>query len=411
LSIDSSLELTYDGTGSLLTAQVGKPGKALVVGYTMDGIGRRVGKQVGGKFARAWLYQDALHPVSEVTTTGIFSHFVYAGGGAPTFMLRGGVPFRFIKDHLGSVRLVVNAATGAVAQRLEYDEFGRVLQDTAPGFQPFGFAGGLYDPDTGLVHFGARDYDPEIGRWVNKDPIGFQGGPNLYAYCGNDPINNVDPTGTVIQTKVGEDSLLMMRASEWLFQNSGKEWGKGNYGTAALDGAAGVATFISGVLSAPGMEFVGGPMGIVTKTEVAAVKAAIATETKLAAGSFTPLVEGGGLMAHEGATRGHTLLKHVGMNSAGLDARIADEGLKTASSFVSRAEAEVAGSAVMGQNSGKIANWVSAGAKGKLQLDGAFSGGIVRIVGGYDASATGARFVLRGNGNGGYFILTGFPTP
>jgi RHS repeat-associated protein len=71
-----------------------------------------------------------------------------------------------------------------------------VLSDSAPGFQPFGFAGGLYDADTGLVRFGARDYDAEAGRWTAKDPIGFEGdGPNLYAYVLNDAMNRVDETG------------------------------------------------------------------------------------------------------------------------------------------------------------------------------------------------------------------------
>jgi len=54
-------------------------------------------------------------------------------------------------------------------QRLAYDEFGRVLGDSNPGFQPFGFAGGLYDADTGLVRFGARDYDAYTGRWTARD--------------------------------------------------------------------------------------------------------------------------------------------------------------------------------------------------------------------------------------------------
>jgi RHS repeat-associated protein len=62
-----------------------------------------------------------------------------------------------------------------------------VLQDTNPGFQPFGFAGGIYDTDTKLVRFGARDYDAEVGRWTAKDPVGFEGdGSNLYVYVTND---------------------------------------------------------------------------------------------------------------------------------------------------------------------------------------------------------------------------------
>jgi RHS repeat-associated protein len=97
---------------------------------------------------------------------------------------------------LGSVRLVVNTQTGDIAQRIDYDAFGNVTQDTNPGFQPFGFAGGLYDVDTGLVRFGARDYDAEVGRWTAKDPILFAGGDaNLYAYVSNDPLNFIDPSG------------------------------------------------------------------------------------------------------------------------------------------------------------------------------------------------------------------------
>ena len=104
--------------------------------------------------------------------------------------------YRFITDHLGSVRLVVKAEDGTVAQRIDYDEWGRVLEDTNPGFQPFGYAGGLYDWETGLVRFGARDYDPSVGRWTAKDPILFEGGQvNLYVYVGNDPVNFMDPTG------------------------------------------------------------------------------------------------------------------------------------------------------------------------------------------------------------------------
>ncbi len=110
-------------------------------------------------------------------------------------MIHGSVTYRIITDNHGSVRLVVNAETGEVAQRLDYDSFGRVLRDTNPGFQPFGFQGGLYDPDTGLVEFGCRWYDAYTGRWISKDPIILDGGWNVYAFCDNDPINRTDPSG------------------------------------------------------------------------------------------------------------------------------------------------------------------------------------------------------------------------
>ena len=90
----------------------------------------------------------------------------------------------------------MDTATGLFIQKLTYDAFGKVLSDTNPGFQPFGFAGGLYDQDTKLVRFGARDYNPGTGRWMQKDPSGFGGGDtNLYRYSNNDPVNYIDPNG------------------------------------------------------------------------------------------------------------------------------------------------------------------------------------------------------------------------
>ena len=69
-----------------------------------------------------------------------------------------------------------------------------MLTDTNPGFQPFGFAGGLYDADTDLVRFGLRDYLPLTGQWTARDPAGFQGAQfSLYSYLGNDPVNSMDP--------------------------------------------------------------------------------------------------------------------------------------------------------------------------------------------------------------------------
>lgn len=88
---------------------------------------------------------------------------------------------------------------------MDFDEYGNVLLDTNPGFQPFGFAGGIYDLHTKLVRFGARDYDAEVGRWLSKDKALFNGGlTSFYVYVNNNPVNWIDPFG-LIKVKAGAD--------------------------------------------------------------------------------------------------------------------------------------------------------------------------------------------------------------
>jgi RHS repeat-associated protein len=144
------------------------------------------------------IYAGQLEPVAEVDVAGnVISSFIYASKGhVPDYMTKVGVTYRIISDHLGSVRMVVNTADGSITQRIDYDEFGNITGDTNPGFQPFAFAGGLYDQHTKLTRFGARDYDPFTGRWTSKDPILFAGGDlNLYGYVISDPINLTDGSG------------------------------------------------------------------------------------------------------------------------------------------------------------------------------------------------------------------------
>jgi len=182
---------TYDELGNL--TRVVLP-SGTQIDYLIDGQNRRIGKKIGGVLTQGYLYDGQLRLVAELDGAGnLVSRFVYGTkANVPDYMIKGGVTYRIITDHLGSTRLMVDVATGTVAQQLDYDEFGNVLTDTNPGFQPFGFAGGLYDSDTGLVRFGARDYDAETGRWTAKDPIRFGGGDtNLYGYVVNNTITVV----------------------------------------------------------------------------------------------------------------------------------------------------------------------------------------------------------------------------
>ena len=185
----------YDAAGNL--RQIALPDGS-IIDYLIDGLDRRVGKQVDGALVKGWLYRDLLNPVAELDASGeVVTRFVYGErANVPSYMIRDGKTYRIVADHLGSPRLVIDTSTGEVVQQMDYNTFGKVITDSNPGFQPFGFAGGLYDTDTGLVRFGARDYDPETGRWTAKDPIRFAGGdPNLYGYVLNDPVNLVDPLG------------------------------------------------------------------------------------------------------------------------------------------------------------------------------------------------------------------------
>jgi RHS repeat-associated protein len=186
----------YDVLGNLLT--VGLPEGDLVE-YLIDGLGRRVGKIFNGTLISQWIYRDALKPVAELNGSGaLIAQFVYGSkSNVPDYVRRGGNTYRVVSDHLGSPRYVVNVANPSdVPFTASYAAFGTAT-GTGLDWMPFGFAGGIYDPDTGLVRFGARDYDPSVGRWTSKDPIRFDGGVNLYAYAENDPVNGRDPSGKI----------------------------------------------------------------------------------------------------------------------------------------------------------------------------------------------------------------------
>jgi RHS repeat-associated protein len=193
---DGTTTYDYDALGNL--RHVGLP-NGTQIDYLIDGQNRRIGKKVNGALIEGFVYRNELQPAAWLDGTGaVKATFIYGlHPNVPEYMVQGATTYRLITDQVGSVTLVVNAVTGAVAERIDWDEFGNVLADSAPSFQPFGFAGGLRDVDTALTRFGARDYDSVSGRWTAKDPLRFSGGlSNVYSYVGADPINRADSSGT-----------------------------------------------------------------------------------------------------------------------------------------------------------------------------------------------------------------------
>ncbi|MDX1474833.1 MAG: RHS repeat-associated core domain-containing protein, partial [Reinekea sp.] len=222
----ATTQYDYDVLGNLRQVQL--PG-GVTIDYLIDGRNRRIGKKVDGVLVQGFLYQDQLNPIAELDGAGnVVARFVYGDKpNVPSYMIKGGVTYRILSDHLGSPRLVVNTADGTVVQRMDYDTFGNVTDDTNPGFQPFGFSGGLYDQHSDLVRFGARDYDPETGRWTSKDPIRFAGNDsNLYGYVLSNPVGAVDPGGletvviTVRDAGFGTHSALFQPSGN-LFTDNG----------------------------------------------------------------------------------------------------------------------------------------------------------------------------------------------
>jgi RHS repeat-associated protein len=221
----------YDELGNLRGVTLAD---GIRIDYVLDGQSRRIGKKVNGTLVQGFLYKDQLEPVAELNGAGgVVAVFIYGSRPhVPDTMLKGGRTYRIVTDHLGSPRLVIDTGTGEIVQRMDYDEYGKVILDTNPRFQPFGFAGGLYDPQTGLVRFGARDYDPEVGRWTAKDPIGFSsGGTNAFVYSSDDPVNRLDPEGRFAALAVAlvPGGLVVLTVAVigyevWIHTPAGEEW-------------------------------------------------------------------------------------------------------------------------------------------------------------------------------------------
>ncbi len=210
--------LEYDAWNRLITVRDKATGDERAH-YEHDAFGRRV-VRVEGNQTRKYLYfgprlLSAQHLIDSVpgNPTGpvdLWRRYVYGIGLDETVAFyRAGRRFDTYQDALGSTSVLVNNPSGNVLERYDYDAFGSPeVTDGAgnPVTGAFGrpasvsdnelwFAGSRWDPESAHYHMRHRQYEPQAGRFVSRDPLGYQDGPNPYTYGFSDPVNWVDPFG------------------------------------------------------------------------------------------------------------------------------------------------------------------------------------------------------------------------
>ncbi|MDR6872188.1 RHS repeat-associated protein [Bosea sp. BE125] len=251
LTSDGSFTYAYDPENRLTGVM---QGATTVASYDFDAQGRRKQKTVGAAKTVFVTDADNREVLEYDGTSGqVLRWYAYGLGSNEALNqieVSPATRTSFIPDIQGSVQATLASATGTLA-KTGYLPFGQSAASTGT----FRYTGQRIDTETGLYYYRARMYAPALGRFLQPDPIGTQGGLNLYAYVGNDPLNLIDPTGWV-QEAAGSfgqrllSSFVNAVPGAYYGGRVPEEFRAGNYGNAAIygamalgDAALGIATF------------------------------------------------------------------------------------------------------------------------------------------------------------------------
>ncbi len=190
LTSDGSKTYTYDEQNRLLSMVNGLSSAS----YTYDALNRRVAKTVAG--ATTYFIYDGDEVIADYDGTGALNA-EYINGDTIDEVLameRGGNTYYYHQDGLGSVTELTDA-TGALAENYTYDPYGNPSVINSTISNRYRFTGREFDEENGIYHYRARAYDSLVGRFLQRDPIGYYDSMNLFAYVKNNPINFIDPYG------------------------------------------------------------------------------------------------------------------------------------------------------------------------------------------------------------------------
>ncbi|MCX5885489.1 MAG: cysteine peptidase family C39 domain-containing protein [Proteobacteria bacterium] len=137
--------------------------------------------------------------LAETDSNGTITAYYVYGLGLISKIVPSGQTYQayyYHSDGIGST-IAMTDSSGTIVNKYAYDAFGKVMNQAETINNPFKYVGrfGVMDEGNGLLYMRARYYDLEVGRFINKDPIGLFGGYNLYTYVANNPINLIDPLG------------------------------------------------------------------------------------------------------------------------------------------------------------------------------------------------------------------------
>jgi len=194
LKIEGGRETRYQYEPSGLLLAVDLPDGRRIE-YAYDAKGQRTEKRIDGTLAEAYRWLDPLR-LEEFLDGQRWWRLAYLKGRTPVGVTNGNDSYFLLCDQVGTP-LALATTDGHVVQTIQYDSFGNPLQGLqGPVRLPLGFAGGLFDADTGLTRFVWRDYDADTSRFTALDPMGEKGGDSdWYGYCLDDPVNRVDAWG------------------------------------------------------------------------------------------------------------------------------------------------------------------------------------------------------------------------
>jgi len=173
------------------------PSNWQAIDYKHDVYGRRSEKKVDG-FSTRYLY-DGDQVIAEYDgNNNLLRKYIYGQCiDEPICMIEvadSNAFYYYHFDALGSV-VALSDSSGDTVQTYEYSVYGQVAAEYEDFPNPYMFAGRRFDIEIGLYYNRARYYNPFTGRFLQADPVGYEAGMNLYAYCGNSPVGHADPSG------------------------------------------------------------------------------------------------------------------------------------------------------------------------------------------------------------------------